>query len=178
MLAQTLGVLWGPPSARFPRRMTDGVVTLRSARYIDLPRLYPLVQTDVLRRANGADHQGTPSFWAFCVWMRTTFPLAYVIEHSHRVIGVVGLSKLTLGQHLWVSMAIFQATDRHQGYGQRALALLLASLAQSQVVEAVYADVLKTNTPSRRLCAHLGFVPVGADTTRLRLVKLLRERPG
>ena len=177
MLAQTIGALCGHHSAQCPRRMTDGVVTLRCSRYTDLPALYPLVQTDVLRQANGVACHETPSFWAFCCWMLTTFPLAYVIdvgEHGrHRVIGFVGLSQLTLGQHLWISMAILQPADRGQGYGHRALALLLAGLAQYKAVGAVYADVLKTNIPSRRLCARLGFVPAGEETTRLRLVKFL-----
>jgi RimJ/RimL family protein N-acetyltransferase len=177
MLARTISALCGRHSAQFPRRMTDGVVTLRCARYTDLPALYPLVQTDVLRHTNGVSSREMPSFWAFCSWVLTTFPLAYVIdvgEHGrHRVIGFVGLSKLTLGQHLWVSMAILQPADRGQGYGHRALALLLAGLAQYKAVGAVYADVLKTNLPSRRLCARLGFVPVGEETTRLRLVKTL-----
>jgi RimJ/RimL family protein N-acetyltransferase len=71
-------------------------------------------------------------------------------------------------------MAILQPADRRQGYGHRALSLQLVSLAQHKVVDAVYADVLKTNRPSQRLCACLGFVPAEEGATRLRLVKSLR----
>ena len=177
MLAQTIGALCGRRRVRVPRQMTDGVVTLRCYRYTDLPQLYPLVHPEVVWHANGMVQHETPSFTAFCLWMLTTFPLAYVIEvgeHSRRSVGFVGIYNLTLGQHLWVSMAILQPADRRQGYGHRALSLLLANLAQHKVVDVVYADVLKTNEPSQRLCARLGFVPAGEEATRLRLVKCLR----
>ena len=101
MLVQTLGALCRRPRVGLPRQMTDGVVTLRGYRYTDLPQLYPLVQPEIVWHSNGIVQHATPSFMAFCLWMLTMFPLAYIIAvvaHGRRVVGFVGRYKLKRGQ--------------------------------------------------------------------------------
>jgi RimJ/RimL family protein N-acetyltransferase len=165
----------GIRTAQFPRRMAGEGVVLRGYRLTDLDRLHRLVSADVLLPANGMVYEKPPTFGAFCFWMLTTFPMLYVIEDTDhgcpRVVGCVGIYDLTIGHELWLSLAIFRPADRRQGYGQQAVSLLLVGLARSRVVSNVYADVLRTNTPSLRFFVRLGFVPDRQGPDYLRLVK-------
>jgi RimJ/RimL family protein N-acetyltransferase len=163
VFVQTLLGWCGITTAKLPRRITGKGLTLRGYRFTDLAQLYGLLRADILLQANGVVYEKTPTFGSFCFWILTTFPLAYVIEvmadGGPRITGFVGLYDLTLGCRLWISVAIFRPEDRRQGYGKQALALLLGDLARCRVASKVYADVLRTNTPSRRFFTQLGFIP-------------------
>jgi RimJ/RimL family protein N-acetyltransferase len=169
--------LCGIRTARFPRRMVGQKVILRWYRYADLGRWHRCMPAEILRQTDGVVSQDIPAFGAFCYWMLTTFPLAYVIQVSDygclREVGFVGIYDMTLGRELWVSVTIFHPRDRRRGYAQEALSLLLDSLVRHRVVSRVYADVLRTNAPSLRFFARLGFVPLQEGPTYQRLVKRL-----
>lgn len=176
MFAQTLLSMCGIRTAKFPRRMAGKGVMLRCYRLTDVARLHRLVRADILLQANGmVVDEELPTFGAFYFWMRTTFPMLYVIEDTGygrpRVVGCVGMYDLTIGHNLWISLAIFRPEDRRQGYGQRAVSLLLVGLARSRVCSKVYTDVLRTNTPSLQFFVRLGFVPERKGPDYIRLVK-------
>jgi RimJ/RimL family protein N-acetyltransferase len=175
MFAQLLLSMCGISTAMFPCRMAGKGVILRCYRLTDVARLHRLVSADVLPQANGMVYEEPPTFGAFYFWMRTTFPMLYVIEDTAhgrpRVVGCVGMYDLTIGHKLWISLAIFRPEDRRRGYGQRAVSLLLVGLARSRVFSKVYADVLRTNTPSLQFFIRLGFVPDRKGPDYIRLVK-------
>ena len=175
MFARTLLSLCGISMARFPRRMAGKGLILRCYRLTDLVRLHRLISADVLLQANGMVYEETPTFGAFCFWMLTTFPMLYVIQDTDhgrpRIVGCVGIYDLTIGHKLGVSLAIFRPEDRRQGYGRQTVSLLLVGLARHRVVSNVYADVLRTNTPSLQFFMRLGFMADRQGRDYIRLVK-------
>jgi len=107
--------------------------------------------------------------------MKSTFQVIYLIEIEEnggcRVIGFVGLYDIELGRNLRISLTIFNAEDRGRGYGEKALTVLLSLLHENGAAEVVYAEILKSNVPSLRLCRKLGF-----KVKRLYQDKLLLEK--
>jgi RimJ/RimL family protein N-acetyltransferase len=93
--------------------------------------------------------------------MKSAFRVIYLIEieenGGRRVIGFLGLYGMELGRNLSLSLTVFNPGDRRRGYGEEALTLLLNLLQKNKAAEAVYAEILKTNVPSLRLCRKLGF---------------------
>jgi RimJ/RimL family protein N-acetyltransferase len=87
--------------------------------------------------------------------------VVYVIEVEEdgrcRIAGFAGLYNMQIGKSLWLSVAIFNPSDRRRGYGTRVLELLLDLLQRNGAAETVYAEVLKTNTTSLSFLRKLGF---------------------
>ncbi len=54
-------------------------------------------------------------------------------------------------------LAVFNPEERRRGYGEKALRLLLNLLQKNGAAATVYAEILKNNVPSLRLCIKLGF---------------------
>ncbi len=93
--------------------------------------------------------------------MKNAFHVIYVIENEEeggpRIVGFAGLYDMELGRSLSLSLAVFNLEDRRQGYGEKALTVLLNLLNKNRAAEVVYAEILKSNMPSLRLCRKLGF---------------------
>ncbi len=157
--------------------MESGSVTLRVCRLRDLRTLYSLLPPEIFPPAGS---KGKPdSLFGFYRWIKRTFQLIYLIEieenGSHRMVGFVGLYHMQLGRSVSLSLAVFDPEDRRQGYGEKALALVLNLLQDHGAAEVVYAEILKSNVPSLRLCRKLGFEVKGLYQDRLLLEK--NEKP-
>lgn len=144
----------------FKRRMETRGLTLRLYRLKDSPVLWSLFRTEIFLEASGLELKAS-SLPGFYKWLRTTFQVIYVIEikenGGQRIVGFTGLYNMKIGKSLWLSLAIFNQKDRRQGYGTKALELLLDLLQKNGAAETVYGDVLKTNTPSLYFLRKLGF---------------------
>lgn len=155
----------------FKRRMQTGRLTLRVCRLRDLRALHLLFTPEVFPESKSKSH----SLFSFYRWMKNTFQVIYLVEIEEkggpRIAGFAGLYDIKLGRSLSLSLTIFNPGDRRQGYGEKALALLLGLLQENGAVEVVYAEVLKNNVPSLRLCRKLGF-----EAKRLNQGRLLLER--
>ncbi len=107
--------------------------------------------------------------------MRRTFQLIYLIEieenGTRRIVGFLGLYHMELGRSVTLSLTVFRPEDRRQGYGEKALALILNLLQDNGAAEVVYAEILKSNVPSLRLCRKLGFEVRGFYQDKLLLEK-------
>ena len=107
--------------------------------------------------------------------MINTFHVVYVIEavenRKLRIIGLVGLYNIEIGESLWLSLTIFNPQDRKRGHGQQALGLLLESLEKNELVETVYGEILKTNMPSLCFSRKLGFEIYGHYQDRVFMKK-------
>jgi RimJ/RimL family protein N-acetyltransferase len=91
----------------------------------------------------------------------TTFDVLYAIEAredaSKGTLGLIGLYDLHLGRDVGMSLAIFDPADRRQGYGSRAIGLLLRALGACGALETVFVEVLTVNAPAERFWRKLGF---------------------
>ena len=101
--------------------------------------------------------------------------MIYLIEieenGGRRIIGFVGLYDMELGRNLKVSLTIFNPEDRGRGFGEKGLTLLLSLIQGNGAAEVVYAEILKSNVPSLRLCRKLGFKVKKLHQGRLLLEK-------
>jgi RimJ/RimL family protein N-acetyltransferase len=154
--------LIGIRTGRFRTHMEESGLALRLYRPGDLTALRSLCKKEVFLAASGVRLKAFSSLMSFWAWMHTTFQVFYVIEveesnNAHRIIGFVGIYKIELGESLWVSLVLFDAKDRGQGYGQRALELLITSLQEDRIVKRVCGEILAGNTGSLRLLEKLGF---------------------
>ncbi len=156
----------------FKHRIESGPLRLRLCRLRDLRTLFPLFTAEILSEPKASGRRPR-SLFSFYRWMKNTFQVIYVIEVEEngglRVIGFAGLYDMELGQKLRLSLAIFNPEDRGRGFGEKALTLLLRLLQENRAAEAVYAEILRKNVPSLRLCTKLGFEVKELDEDRFLL---------
>lgn len=154
--------------------METGLLTLRLCRLRDLRTLYSLLTPEIFPKAKESKRK-PHSLFSFYRWMKSTFQVIYLIEieenGGRRIIGFVGLYDMELGRNLRLSLTVFKPGDRGRGYGEKALTLLLHLLQENGVAEVVYAEILKSNVPSLRLCRKLGFEVKSLSQDRLLLEK-------
>jgi len=144
----------------FKCRIESDSLTLRLCQLRDLRTLFPLFRLEIF--PEGQEAKSKPnSLFSFYRWMKNTFQVIYLMEieetGGHRIIGFAGLYDMELGRKLRLSLAVFNREDRGKGYGEKALTLLLSLLQNNRAAEVVYAEILKSNLPSLRLCRKLGF---------------------
>ena len=153
--------LFGIKVVSFKRRLEEGGLILRLCRLRDLSVLRSLITPEILLEAGGTGHRGFGSLFSFWIWLKRTFHMVYIIKveemSSRRIIGFAGLYNIELGRSLRLSLTVFNPEDRRRGYGEKALKLLLKLLQENGAAEVVYAEILKSNVPSLRLCRKLGF---------------------
>ncbi len=162
---------FGVKIVHFKRRMEAGPLTLRLCRLRDLRVLHLLFTPEVLPESKSR----SISLFSFYRWVKNTFQVIYLIEIEEnarrRVIGFAGLYDIELGRKSRLSLAVFNPEDRGRGYGEKALTLLLRILQENGAAEVVYAEILKNNVPSLRLCKKLGF-----EISKLYQDRLLLEK--
>ncbi|MGZ3535971.1 MAG: GNAT family N-acetyltransferase [Thermodesulfobacteriota bacterium] len=143
----------------FKSQIRSGPLTLRLCRLGDLRILHPLLTSEIFPTL--ISRSKPRSLFFFHSWIKRAFQVIYVIEvkenDGHRMIGFVGLYDMELGRSLNLSLTIFNLEDRKRGYGEKALSLLLSLLQENNAAEVIYAEILKSNVPSLRLCRKLGF---------------------
>jgi len=165
--------LFGVKIVNFKRHIETGSLTLRLCRLGDLRTLYSLFTPEIFPSMGSKNKPR--SLFSFYRWMKCTFQVIYLIEieenGGRRIIGFVGLYDMKLGRNLRLSLTVFKPGDRGRGYGEKALTLLLHLLQENGVAEVVYAEILKSNVPSLRLCTKLGFEVKGLSQDRLLLEK-------
>ena len=153
--------LFAIKTVRFKYRIQDGVLTLRMYRLRDLPVLHSLFHIPSFLRTSGVEPKTVRSLPLFWRWIRNSFHVFYIIEvaedSGRRIIGFAGLYHMEIRKSLWLSLALFDAKDRGQGYGRRAVELLLKFFQKDDVVRTVYAEVMKNNLLSLCFCKRLGF---------------------
>jgi len=152
--------LLGVKIVNFKRRIGSDLLTLRLCQLKDLRRLFSLFTLEIF--PEGQESKSKPnSLFSFYRWMKNTFQVIYLVEieenGGHRIVGFAGLYDMELGRKLRLSLAVFHPEDRRRGYGEKALTLLLNLLQNNKAAEVVYAEILKSNLPSLRLCRKLGF---------------------
>jgi RimJ/RimL family protein N-acetyltransferase len=152
--------LFGVKIVHFTRHVGTGPFRLRWCRLRDLYSLYSLAMPEIF--PEGEKSKRPPrSFFSFYRWIKGTFQVIYLIEiqenGGRRVIGFAGLYDMELGRNLRISLTIFNPDDRQRGYGEKALIVLLGLLQENGAADMVYAEILKGNAPSLRLCRKLGF---------------------
>jgi ribosomal protein S18 acetylase RimI-like enzyme len=172
--------LIGIKIVRFKRRLEEGEVALQFCRLRDLPTFRSLITSKVFQDPASATRQASCSLFSFLKWVMKTFQVIYLIEVDRpprrRIIGFVGLYNMELGRSLRLSLAVFNPQDRSRGYGEKALKLLLNLLQENGAAEVVYAEILKSNVPSLRLCRKLGFEVKRLYSDRLLLEKEQKRR--
>jgi diamine N-acetyltransferase len=146
---------------RFKYRIEGGGLTLRIYRFRDLPVLHSLFHIPSFLHISGVEPKTVRSLPLFWRWIRNSFHVFYIIEvaedSGRRIIGFAGLYHIEIRKSLWLSLALFDAKDRGQGYGRRAVELLLKFFQKGDVVRTVYAEVMKNNLLSLCFCKRLGF---------------------
>jgi RimJ/RimL family protein N-acetyltransferase len=146
---------------RFKYRIAGGGLTLRMYRFRDLPVLHSLFHIPSFLHTSGVEPKTVRSLPLFWRWIRNSFHVFYIIEvaedSGRRIIGFAGLYHIEIRKSLWLSLALFDAKDRGQGYGRRAVELLLKFFQKGDVVRTVYAEVMKNNLLSLCFCKRLGF---------------------
>jgi RimJ/RimL family protein N-acetyltransferase len=164
---------------RFEGRIANDGITLRLCRLKDLPVLHSLFGREIFIAASGVKNKLLSSSFSFWRWMSSTFQMMYVMEASiegdYRVIGLIGLYKIRIGESLWLSAVVFNPQDRGRGYGQTAVRLLLNSLQKKDMVQVVYGEVFKTNVASLELCKRLGFEICGQNKNKFFMKKRQRS---
>ena len=167
----------GIRTARFKGSMEDDDLTLRFCRFRDLIGLYSMCKPEIFLAASGIRPKAFGSLVSFWVWMHMAFQILYVIEVQEydlqRIIGFLGIYNMQPGRELWLSLAIFDAKDRGQGHGQRALRLLLSTIQKDRIVNRVCGEVLEDNTGSFRFLRKFGFDVFAQGNGRLLLQKQL-----
>lgn len=142
---------------RIPRHMEDGLIRLRPLRIFDGPFLCNELREKHVSEANGLRKPLSSSWLLVWWWIKRTFVLAYSIECDSRRIGFIGLHNLRLGKSAEISLAIFDSTLRHHGYGTRAFRLLAQRLQRGSIIERIFAQVRADNHSARSFCKRLGF---------------------
>jgi len=164
----------------FKRRIESGPLTLRLCRLGDLRTLYSLFTPQIFPRMGSKSK--SHSLFSFYRWMKHTFQVIYLIEPSEngdtRIVGFVGLYDMELGRRLSLSLTVFNPEDRRQGYGEKALTLLLSLFQQNGAAELVYVEILKSNVPSLQLCRKLGFEVKTHNQDRVLFILRLVPRLG
>jgi RimJ/RimL family protein N-acetyltransferase len=152
---------FGIKGVRFKRRLEKGELVLELCRLQDLPASHSLFTPKVFRKTASAEFQAFLSLFSFSKWVMTAFQVIYLIEIDEsgagRIVGFAGLYDIELGRSLRLSLTVFNPEDRRRGYGEEALKLLPGPLQENGAAEVVYAEVLKNNIQSLRLCIKLGF---------------------
>jgi RimJ/RimL family protein N-acetyltransferase len=147
--------------ARIPRHLDDGLIRLRPLRIFDGPFLYNGLREKHVSAANGLRKPLSSSWLSVWWWIKRTFVLAYFIECDSRRIGFIGLHNLRLGESAEISLAIFDSTLRHHGYGTRAFRLLAQRLQRGSIIERILAQVRADNHSALSFCNRLGFREIG-----------------
>ena len=127
----------------------------------DLPILHSLSHIPSFLHTRGVEPKtvrSSPLFWR---WIRNSFHVFYIIEvaedSGRRIIGFAGLYHMEIRKSLWLSLALFDPKDRGRGYGRQAVGLLLKFFQKDDVVQTVYAEVMKNNPLSLCFCKRLSF---------------------
>jgi len=153
--------LFGIRVVSFKRRLEEGGLILRLCRLRDLSILHSFITPEILLEAGGIGHRAFGSLFSFWIWLKMTFQMVYTIQveelGSRRVIGFAGLYDMTVGKSLSLSLAIFDPTDRRQGYGKQAVALLIECLRKNGAARTVFVEILRKNVASLRFFRKLGF---------------------
>ena len=133
--------MFGIKTRRLDRWLGDSSLALHLYRIRELQALYSLFQPELFLKANGIGHGPSGSYLSFCLWIRITFQVVYVITvwgiDGPRIVGFAGLYNVQIGRSLGISLAIFKPEDRRRGYGRRTIELLLESLQANNVVNRV-----------------------------------------
>jgi ribosomal protein S18 acetylase RimI-like enzyme len=168
---------------RFPRRIIDDEISLRLARFIDLPALFRLFRKDLL--VGSRCFCNVPrNLLAFRHWMTRTFQVLYLIEQKSEgksvPTGYIGLYDIRLGEHLCMAVGIFDPKDRGYGLGKQALQVLLNGLVKCKAATTIEVEVAKSNLISLGLFDNLGFDICERTEDHLvmrKCVRLLNRKP-
>lgn len=159
--------------AKLPRSLKEPGILLRPYRLKELVALYALFVLEFF--PSGFVNEGKPfnSFFSFWIWIRATFQMSYVIEsvenNGRRIVGFVGYYGIKLDRSLFLSLIIFNPKDRRQGYGEKAMEMIMRSIKRYDIVETVYVTILRTNRPSLRFFLQLGFEICREDADKVLL---------
>ena len=144
--------------ARFPGRMTDGVIRLRSMKISDGPYLrIQLADTEAI--SYSLLSRPVSGSW-FHVWLRMKkiFKVAYIIVVDSRPVGLIGLYNLIPGQSAELSLVIFDRKNRRRGYGSRAFHLLANNLQTYSIVKSIFVEYKNDNADARSFWTKCGFL--------------------
>lgn len=163
--------------ARIPRHMADDHIRLRLLRIFDGPFLCGGLREKRVSEANGLRKPLSSSWLLVWWWIKRTFILAYCIECDSRRIGFIGLHNLRLGKSAEISLAIFDSTVRHHGYGTRAFRLLAQRLERDSLIERILAQVRIANHSALSFYRKLGFVEISILDGVIDMSMDLNSRP-
>lgn len=143
----------GVRALRFDPLLKDKELSLRLCGLWHLKDLKTRFHPGLFLLAAGRDVRPFRSLFAFLKWLKSTFDVFYRIEirdrGERRVIGFVGFYSVRAEDHLWMSLAIFDANDRRRGYGVRAVELVCDYLRHETGIKQVFVEVAKRNLVSR-----------------------------
>jgi len=147
--------------ARVPRFMRDGHIRLRPLRVFDAPYLRDRLRDKDMLRASGLSAPVYSSWPVLWWWIKKRFMLSCCIEHESQRIGFVGLYNLRLAESAEITLAIFDKSLRHHGYGSRAFRLFAENLRRRAVVRKLLVRVRRDNFNAVSFWKKLGFSEVG-----------------
>jgi RimJ/RimL family protein N-acetyltransferase len=143
--------------ARFPGRMTDGVIHLRYMKISDgLYLRRQLADREVV--SYSLLSRPVSRSW-FHVWLKMykLFDFAYVIVVDVKPVGFVGLYDFIPAQSTKMSLVIFNREKRRQGYGSRAFNLMVNNLQTYSMVRSVFVTYNINNADARSFWSRCGF---------------------
>jgi len=153
--------LFGFEVFRVVRRIEGDLLVLRLLRIRDLFILRSTFDPALLSETGGETLKSFGLLTSLWRWLRSTFQVLYVIElkreHAHRVVGLIGLYDLSIGNRAYLSAVLFDPMDRRQGLGREAVHLLLDFLEKAGILKQVCVEVLKSNLPSLVFFQEMGF---------------------
>jgi RimJ/RimL family protein N-acetyltransferase len=142
----------GIRAVRFKPVLVDKELRLRICRFWDLARLKTRFDPGLFLQAAGSEARPFRSLFSFRKWLKSAFDLFYLIEiqkHGRqRITGFVGFYGVRAQEHLWMSLAIFDANDRRRGYGARAVELVCEFLQHETRIKRIRVEVAKRNHAS------------------------------
>ena len=153
----------GLRAVRFKPVLIDKELSLRICRLWDLARLKTRFDPRLFLQAAGREIQPFRSLFSFRKWLKSTFDLFYLIEiqehGKQRITGFVGFYGVRAEEHLWMSLAVFDANDRRRGYGARAVELVCDFLRYETGIKRVFVEVAKENHASLSFFQACSFRP-------------------
>jgi RimJ/RimL family protein N-acetyltransferase len=155
----------GLRTVRFKPVLVDAELRLRICRWWDLARLKTRFDPELLGQAAGREVRPFRSLLSFRKWLKSTFDLCYLIEiqenGQRRIIGFEGFYGVRPKEHVWMSLAIFDADDRRCGYGSRTVELVCAFLQHETGIKRIFVEVAKRNQASLSFFQACSFRPKG-----------------
>jgi len=155
----------GIRAVRFKPLLVDEELSLRICGLGDLARLKTRFEPGLFLQAADREVRPFRSLFSFRKWLKATFDLLYLIEiqelGKQRITGFVGFYGVQVNEHLWMSLAIFDANDRRRGYGARAVQLLCDFLHHETGIKRVFVEVAKGNQASLSFFQACAFTQTG-----------------